>query len=133
MKQTKLLIFICLVAAGCSQLSRSEINNVLNARNTAITARDIAAYSDLIAPNYQDHGSGKTEVVARMTRMFERFDALDMRTINRDIYLVDGDHAECTQSYRLRAYVDDRWRTMLQREELSLERTHAGWKISAGL
>jgi len=73
------------------------------------------------------------DIVARMIHLFDQFDALEMHSFNRKVYLVDDTHADCAQSYRLRVRAGDRWREMVQREELSLERTPAGWKISAGL
>ncbi len=133
MNRTKLLLSVCLVAAACSQIDKAAINSVLDARNAAITARDIAAYSDLIALGYRDRGHNKVDEVARMVHLFDQFDALDMRVINREIRLVDRNHADCAQTYRLRVHGDGQWRALVQREELSLKRTAAGWKISAGL
>lgn len=130
---TLLAFFFCLFMTACGSTDKASINAVLDARNAAITARDIGAYSKLILPDYMDHGHDKVEIVARMIHMFARFDALDMHTFNREIHLVDGTHADCAQSYRLRVRSDGHWRKMVQREELSLVRTPAGWKISAGL
>jgi len=72
------VISFCLLIAACSGADRASISTVLDARNAAITARDIGAYSNLILPDYKS-------------------------------------------------------REMVQREELSLVRTPAGWKISGGL
>jgi len=127
------VIFFCLFLAACSGADKASINAVLDARNAAISARDIGAYSDLILPDYMDHGHSKVDVVARMIHLFDRFDALEMHSFNRNLHLVDDSHADCAQSYRLRVRSGSRWREMVQREELSLERTPAGWKISAGL
>jgi len=132
-RKTRTAIFFCLFLTACSGADKASINAVLDARNTAITARDIGAYSDLILPDYVDHGRNKVDIVAQMIHLFDQFDALDMHSFNREIHLVDDMHADCAQSYRLRVHSDDRWREMVQREELSLERIPAGWKISAGL
>jgi len=125
--------FLCIVVTACSGADKASINTVLNARDTAITARDIGTYSSLILPDYMDHGRSKVNIVAQMIHLFSRFDALDMHSFDREIHLVDDTHADCAQSYKLRVHVDGRWREMVQREELSLRRTPAGWKISAGL
>ncbi len=129
----RLLFILCLGLSACSGADKASINAVLDARNAAITARDIGAYSDLILPDYIDHGRGKVDIVAQMIHLFDRFDALHMHSFNREIHLVDDTHADCAQSYRLRVRAGGRWREMVQREELSLERTPAGWKISGGL
>jgi len=123
----------CLLIAACSGADKASINGVLDARNAAITAHDIGAYSSLILPDYTDHARSKVDVVAQMIHLFDRFDALEMHSFNREIHLVDDTHADCAQSYRLKVRADGRWREMVQREELSLQRTAAGWKISGGL
>jgi len=132
-RRTWTVIFFCLFLTACGGTDKASINTVLDARNAAITARNIGAYSDLVLPDYMDHGRNKVDIVARMIHLFDRFDALDMHSFNREIYLVDDTHADCAQSYRLRVRAGRRWREMVQREELSLERTPAGWKISGGL
>jgi len=126
-------IFFCLLLTACGSADKASINAVLDARNAAISARDIGAYSDLILPDYKDHGRSKVAIVAQVIHLFDRFDALEMHSFNREVHLVDNTHADCAQSYRLRVRSGDRWREMVQREELSLQRTPAGWKISAGL
>jgi len=130
---TLLAFFFCFAVAACGGADKASINVVLDARNAAITARDIGAYSGLILPDYMDHGRSKVDTVARMIHLFGRFDALDMHTFNREVHLIDDTHADCAQSYRLKVHTGGRWRAMVQREELSLQRTPAGWKISAGL
>jgi len=127
------VISFCLLIAACSGADRASISTVLDARNAAITARDIGVYSDLILPDYMDHGRSKVDVVAQMIHLFDRFDALEMHSFDRKLHLVDDTHADCAQSYRLRVRSGGRWREMVQREELSLQRTPAGWKISGGL
>ncbi len=106
---------------------------MLDARDAAISHRDIAAYSSLIDPRYRDRGNTKADMVARMSGLFKRFDRMEMHSFNRAIRLVDDDHAQCIQSYTLRVHADGTWRSMTSREELELTRTPAGWKISGGL
>ncbi len=132
-RTTMLASCLFLFIAACGGADNASINAVLDARDTAITTRDIGAYSSLIVPDYMDHHRSKVDVVARMIHLFGQFDALDMHSFDREIHLVDDTHADCAQSYRLKVRSGGRWRKMVQREELSLERTPAGWKISAGL
>lgn len=127
------LFFVCLVIAACSGADKASINATLDARNAAITARDIGAYSELVLPDYKGHGRSKVAVVAQVIHLFDQFDALDMHSFNREIHLTDNIHADCAQSYRLKVRIGGHWREMVQREELSLQRTSAGWKISGGL
>ncbi len=118
---------------ACSETDKAAINAVLDARDAAITHRDIAAYQALIHPEYHDRGHTRADMVARMAHLFERFDRLEMHSFDRAIHLLDANHARCIQSYKLRVHADDRWRQLTSREELELIRTSSGWKISGGL
>ena len=129
----RLLLSVCLCLTACGGVDKASINAVLDARDTAISGREIGSYSDLVATRYHSNGKGKIDVVAQMIHLFDQFDAVEMRSFDREIRVVDDNHAQCAQSYRLRVHTGDRWREMVQREELSLTRTPAGWKISAGL
>jgi len=122
----------CAWLTACNGADKAAISAVLDARDAAISQRDIAAYSALIDPQYQDRGRAKVDMVAQMIRLFDRFDRMDMRSFDRTIRIED-DHAQCIQSYRLRVHADGQWRTMTSREQLALRRTAAGWKISGGL
>jgi len=121
------------LAASCSQSAVSDVNSILNARDYAISHRDITAYSLLIADNYQADGKTKAEIIAHTKALFAQFKALKMESFGRDIFIADENHARAAQSYRLKVRMDENWREMLQREELSLIRNDSGWKISAGL
>jgi len=123
----------CAWLAACNGADKAAISAVLDARDAAISQRDIAAYSALIDPQYQDRGRAKVDMVAQMIHLFDRFDRMDMHSFDRTIRIVDDDHAQCIQSYRLRVHADGQWRTMTNREELTLTHTAAGWKISGGL
>jgi len=127
------ILFLCLFITACSGADRISINAVLDARNAAITAHNIGAYSILISPDYMDHHHSKVDIIAQMIHLFDRFDAMEMHSFDRKLHLVDDTHADCAQSYRLKVHAGGHWREMVQREELSLQRTSAGWKISGGL
>jgi len=122
-----------LVLAACGASPTSSINRLLDARDTAISKRDIAAYAGLIADDYHAHQQDKAEIVSRMKQLFTQFRQLKMESFGRDIFVIDDTHARATQSYRLKVLMDASWREMLQREELSLTRSDKGWKISGGL
>ncbi len=126
-------LILCLSITACSGADKAAINAVLDARNAAISARDIGAYSILISPDYMDHKRSKVDIIAQMIHLFDRFDAMEMYSFDRKLHLVDGKHADCAQSYRLKVHSGGHWRKMVQREELSLQRTPAGWRISGGL
>ncbi|HXH71599.1 MAG TPA: nuclear transport factor 2 family protein [Mariprofundaceae bacterium] len=131
----RLLIILFVVAlAGCSGVQTTEINEILNARDQAISNKDVGAYSALLLNDYMDdHGKSKITVVAQFVRMFEQFDKTEMHSFDRDIRLIDDAHAECEQSYKLRVRADGRWRELVQREQLYFVKTKAGWRISGGL
>lgn len=133
------IIAACLLLAaaaplsGCSEVQKVEINSVMDARDQAISHKDIRAYSKLLLAGYSDHGQSKADVVAQMTDMFGRFDQLQMHSFDRTIRVLDPAHAQCAQSYRLRVSRDHTWRAIVEREQVDLRKTADGWKISAGL
>jgi hypothetical protein len=130
---TCLLLAAAAPLAGCTEVQKVEINAVMDARDRAICNKDIRAYSGLLLADYRDHGQRKADLVAQMTAMFGRFDVLQMHSFDRTIRVLDARHAQCAQSYRLRVRQDHSWRAIVEREQLDLQKTANGWKISAGL
>jgi len=138
MRQTRHLrvaVAVCavLLLGACSESPVSGINKLLDARDAAISGRNITAYANLIADDYHGGQQGKADIVGRMQTLFGQFSQLKMESFGRDIFVADATHARAAQSYRLKVLMDGSWREMLQREELSLTRSDKGWKISSGL
>ena len=128
-----LLLAAAAPLAGCSEVQKVEIRSVMDARDRAISHKDIRAYSRLLFADYRDHGRSKADIVAQMTDMFGRFDQMKMHSFDRTIRVLDATHAQCAQSYRLRVRRDHAWRAIVEREQVDLQKTADGWKISAGL
>jgi hypothetical protein len=127
------MLALAIPLAGCSEVQKIEIRSVMDARDQAICHKNIQAYSKLLLTAYRDHGQTKVDVVAQMMGLFNRFDQLDMHSFDRVIRMTDATHAQCEQSYRLRVRRHQVWRTIVEREQLRLQKTADGWKISAGL
>ena len=127
------MLAIAMPLAGCTEVQKIEIRSVMDARDQAICDKDIHAYGSLLLAGYHDHGQTKAMVVAQMRRLFKRFDQLDMHSFDRVIRVLDASHAQCEQSYRLRVRQHQTWRTIVEQEQLQLQKTSNGWKISAGL
>lgn len=130
-----LLALLLLWLAGCSDQGRDRnaIQHLLDARDSAISNRDLPAYADLLIPGYQDRDQSEFKVVARMQHLFEQFDRIEMHASDRTIRFDDADHAQCEQSYLLRVHAEGAWRQITQRERIGLTRTEVGWRISSGL
>lgn len=122
-----------MLLAACSPSPQTAINRVLDARDAAISERNIAAYSALIADDYHAGNQSKADIVRHMQALFKQFNQLKMQSFGRDVFIIDDDHAQAAQSYHLKVLMDGSWREMLQREELTLTRSDDGWKISSGL
>jgi len=135
MRQIHVTIALCaaLLLSACSESGVSGVNTLLNARDASINNRDITAYSELIADDYQGRQLGKADIIKHMQQMFDQFTRIEMESFGRDIFIQDDTHARAAQSYRMKVLMDGSWREMLQREELSLVRSESGWKISSGL
>jgi len=128
-----LCLFSCLIFSACSDMQKVEINNLLDARDSAVSKGDISAYSRLILKDYQDRGQTKITVVARMINLFSQFQSTQMKSFDRHVKLIDDEHAQCEQSYHLKVKMDGDWREITQREQLYLTKSSAGWRISGGL
>jgi len=124
---------LVLLLGACGESAVSGVNHLLTARDMAISERNLTAYADLIADDYQDSGKNKTMLLEQMQNLFKQFSGLKMESFGRDVFVLDDAHAKAAQSYRLKVLMDGSWREMLQREELSLIYSDTGWKISAGL
>jgi len=124
---------VLLLLDSCSESAVNGVNNLLDARDLAISERNITAYEELIANDYDAHQKSKADIVKHMQQMFAQFSQLKMESFSRDVYIADDTHARAAQSYRMRVLMNGTWREMLQREELSLIRNDSGWKINDGL
>lgn len=118
---------------ACSDIDKAGINKTLDQRDRAISHRSLSEYSAVIASDYHDMGKTKVEVVAQMISLFDKFEQAEMNSYDRDIRRLDDNRAQCEQSYKLRVYADGQWRQIIQREQLTLSKTGAGWKITGGL
>jgi len=122
-----------LLLAACSASGASQIHEALDARDQAIEAQDVGAYSWLIADDYSDGELDKAGVVARMIGLFDQFDDIRIESFSRELRFLDNDHAQCVQSYRMTVAVDDISQEIVQRESLDLARRQDRWLIVGGL
>ena len=129
------ILFLIIITAllACSEVEKSEITALMDARDQAISQRSIPDYSSLIYSNYHDQGRNKVDVVAQMVALFDKFDRAEMRSHDRQIQQLDDKLARCDQSYTLKVLADGQWRQIVQREQLTLSKDPDGWKISGGL
>jgi len=128
-----LALFIAGGITACSDVDKAEISQLLDARDQAISHRNISEYSFLIASDYSDRGQSKVDIVAQMVSLFDRFEQAEMASYDRQIRRLNDAEAQCEQSYKLRVYADGQWRQIVQREQLLLTRKGSVWKISGGL
>lgn len=132
MKKLLLLLSLSLLLTACGN-DKQEIHQVMDARDQAVSSRDITAYNALIDPDYQHMGQRFADVSGRIQQLFEQFETMEMKSSDRIIYFIDETHAQCEQSYVLRVKADSDWRAIAQKERIDLSKTASGWKISGGL
>ncbi len=124
---------IVLLLSTCGVSAVSGINTLLDARDAAISQKNISAYAALIADDYHGGRQSKADIVQQMRQLFAQFKQIRMHSFDRVISVIDNRHAQAIQSYKLKVMADGKWREMLQREELLLTRGPSGWQISSGL
>jgi len=128
-----LLSLLSVILIACSDIDKTGISSLLDARDQAISNRSISEYSGLISGSYHDQRRGKVEVVAQMLSLFDKFERAEMHSYDREIRILDNDRAQCEQSYTLRVFADGEWRQIVQREQLTLAEEDNGWRIISGL
>ena len=127
------ITLLCLALIFFNTHDDANIHTLLDARDHAVSERNISAYARLISDDYLDRGRSKHDVVALVEDMFHVFSELNMRSFDRKIRLIDAGRAECKQSYKLKVQTGADWRQMIQQEQLRLRHTDDGWKIIGGL
>lgn len=127
-----LAVILTLLLTACGG-DKQDIHQLLDARDQAVSSRNINSYSALLHNDYNHNGQTTSDVLARVEVLFFQFDTMEMSSSDRTIYFIDDNHAQCEQSYILRVKADDEWRAIAQRERLDLTRAANGWKISGGL
>jgi len=131
-KAFALLIVFNLVA--CQQIDQqAAVDRVLEARNIAMSEKNIEAYAQLLDDDYYDKLKFKSDMTDIMQGLFKRFQRIQMHSYNRHIRIIDSEHAQCEQNYTLTVVADATERKLTQREQLELIYTPNGWKIHAGL
>ncbi|OIP99369.1 MAG: hypothetical protein AUK35_07420 [Zetaproteobacteria bacterium CG2_30_46_52] len=125
------IFLLVLLLVSCTDAYKDEITQLLDSRDLSISARDINSYKALLsAPYIAAEGA---EAVAQMDQLFIRFEKVEMRTQHREIRLINDNEALCEQTYSLKVFADGQWRDMVQREQIKLTRSEAGWRIGGGL
>lgn len=119
--------------AGCGFSEQAEIDALLDARDAAVSSRDLAAYTLLIDPEYNEGERNRADVLDEMQALIASFDTLAMQSSGRSIEMGDDGAAECIQTYKLVVGKGEMRRELVQREQLSLRKTADGWKIIGGL
>ncbi|OIO72929.1 MAG: hypothetical protein CO186_04910 [Zetaproteobacteria bacterium CG_4_9_14_3_um_filter_49_83] len=127
-----LLLTLC-ATAGCNNIQKSKIASLLDARDRAVSEQSLEDFSVLLTDKYDDHGRSKIDVVAQMINLFEQFEQISMHSHDRIIRIIDEAHAQCEQTYTLKVFADEQWRSLVQKEQLQFERINEQWRISGGL
>ena len=123
------VVTLLLLSTACEQQDKTTISHLLDARNKAMSEKNIDAFNHLLATNYPD----KQHAIQQINLLFHQFNHIHIRTLNRHIHIINKEHAECEQSYTISVQADGDNRNIVQREQLQLIKTAQGWKISGGL
>ena len=127
-----LLLASVMLLSACGFAEKDAITTVLEARDKAVSSRDIDAFSSLLANDFMENNRDKASRIEQETALFQEFEKIQMHSHGRKI-IVHGPHAECEQSYSLRVLRDGDWRALVQRERITLKKSAAGWKITGGI
>jgi len=109
-----------------------RIVRALDQRVQALESRDLSRYMAVVSPHYQDQGRGPEAVRAKVQDIFESFDQIRYRVLDRKLRW-DGNQAVVEQGFRLEAELMGEHQTLEDRERLELLREDGQWKITGGL
>jgi len=127
----RFLLLFAILLASCTDANKSDINDLLDARDASISQQNIQQYATLLSDNYiQDVGAEK---ISAMKDIFSRFEKVIMTSRDRELRIGENNTAICEQTYILKVFADGEWREIVQREQLSFELINNQWKISGGL
>jgi len=131
-KTLSTLLLSAILLSACGFAEKESIEQVLNARDQAVSTRNITAFSALLAGDFNENGATKADKIEAQKQLFEQFEQIQMQSHDRTLTL-NGPHAACEQSYSLRVLQDQTWRSLVQRERVLLKKTAAGWQITGGI
>jgi len=126
-----ILLLVALFFSACTDLDKSQIDDLLDQRNASISQKNIETYTDLLSQSYLDNAGH--EAIRSMQHIFATFEKIEMVSRDRRIQINGKNHAICEQTYVLKVFSDNEWRKMVKREQLKFERENGHWKISSGL
>ncbi len=92
----------CLAAASCSPPPERQVENTLDARETALNTRDVDAYAALFHPDYQYRSDEVETVTSKISKRFNAYQSIHISTDNRRVtFEQDGNVARVVQQFRL--------------------------------
>lgn len=109
-----------------------RIARALEERVAALESRDLSRYMAVVSPHYQDQGRGPEAVRAKVQDIFQSFDRIHYRVLERKLFW-EGNRAAVEQGFRLEAELSGEPQTLEDRERLELRREDGQWKITGGL
>jgi len=109
-----------------------RIVQALDERVQALESRNLSRYMAVVSPHYQDQGRGSEAVRAKVQDIFQSFDQIHYRVLERKLRW-EGNQAVVEQGFRLEAELLGEPQTLEDRERLELVREDGQWKITGGL
>lgn len=128
-----ILVLTLLSLVACSDVQKLQIHQLLDDRDTAVSERNIEAFTQLVSSHYRSGRINRSDVLLEMQALFAHFEKIQMQSQDRHIVVSDDSRAECVQTYVLKVFADNKWRKLVQRETLILSKEEDGWKIISGL
>lgn len=95
------LIF-CFLMTGCFSSPEMQVEKSLDARESALNARDVDSYAALFHPDYQYRSDEVETITSKISKRFRAYQSIHISTHNRRITFEEGgDIARVVQEFRL--------------------------------
>jgi len=114
------------VCTSCTD-EQTLIEETIEARTKAISAKDKKLYFSLIHPDFQET-QGEEPLRSRIEHQFAFWDDIQMQTYDLHIELHKGDLARATQKIKMRAVKNNVPKHIDGNESFWLKRTGSPWR-----
>jgi hypothetical protein len=95
-------LFPCILIVGCFSSPEMQVEKSLDARQSALNARDVDSYIKLFHPDYRYRGGEVETITSKISKRFSAYQSIHLSTSNRRItFEENGDIARVVQQFRM--------------------------------
>ncbi len=95
-------LFLCILLVGCFSSPEMQVGKSLDARQSALNARDVDSYIKLFHPDYRYRSDEVETITSKISKRFSAYQSIHLSTSNRRItFEENGKIARVVQQFRM--------------------------------